>query len=133
MRTLGVVRLGLGGLLLICPSVGPWVTRTSPTRRVLLLSRVLGLRYLSQGTLDLTLRPDRRIDVAIESLHALSMLPLARPGRPHAPLALLSAGVATLLAVATSIERVDGAIRPGDAPGHGRRLRTANAARYRVT
>lgn len=108
MRTVGLVRLGLGALLLTRPSLGPQLTGTPATSRVRLLSRVLGLRYLAQGAIDLTLRPDRRVDIAIEVVHALSMLPLARPGRPHARLALLSAGVAATLAAAETA---------GDAPG----------------
>jgi len=62
------------------------------------LTRLLGARYAAQGALDLAVPHDRRLDAAVELLHAGSMLALAGRSRSHARLALLSAAAATALA-----------------------------------
>lgn len=95
--TTGYVRVALGLALLMRPSLGAQLTRTDPTPRILAWTRLLGARYLAQGTFDARVAHDRRLDTGVELLHAASMLALAResrrPGRP----ALLSAAVALLL------------------------------------
>lgn len=101
MRTLhtsGRLRLALGLLLLARPSIALRLTGTPATRRVLALSRLLGARYVGQAALARGVPHDPRIDATIEAVHAVSMLPLARLDRRHTRLALLSAGVAALLA-----------------------------------
>lgn len=89
----------LGALLLGGARQVLRLTRTPPSGPALTLTRVLGARYTAQGILDLAVPHDRRLDAAVEVLHAASMLALARPGRAHARLALISAGVAAALAV----------------------------------
>lgn len=109
MRGTGSIRLALGVLLLARPDLPARLTRTPTDGRVRGITRVLGGRYAAQGALDLVLPHDRRLDVAVELLHAASMLPLARRGHPHARLALLSAGVAAALAGADGLSSISGA------------------------
>lgn len=100
MRIIGSTRVALGAVLLARPSVVPRVTRSRPAREVRIVTRILGARYLVQGALDLAVPHDPRLDAAAEILHAASMMPFARRGRPHARAALTSAGLAAALAVA---------------------------------
>lgn len=95
----GTIRIALGVALLARPTAASSLTRTAPSGRVIALTRVLGARYVAQGALDLAVPHDRRLDAAVELLHAGSMLLLARRDRAHARLALLSAAAATALAV----------------------------------
>lgn len=104
MRVSGAARVALGGLLLSRPAALAHLAESRPSGKVLPAMRLLGGRYLVQGTVDLVLPHDRRIDAGVEVLHAASMLPLAWRSRRHARLALLSAGVAATLAAADLAE-----------------------------
>lgn len=97
---IGLIRVAVGLLLVARPSLVSRLTRSTSTRTVLAVTRVLGVRYLAQGTLDLAVPHDPRLDSATELLHAATMIPLARRGRPHARAALLSAGFAVAMASA---------------------------------
>lgn len=99
-RITGVIRVALGTLLLGRPALVSQLTRSSSSRDVRAVTRVLGARYLVQGALDLAVPHDPRLDSAIELLHAATMMPFARRGRPHARAALVSAGVALTMASA---------------------------------
>lgn len=105
MKITGLLRLALGALLCGRPSLVPRLTRSTPTREVLLVTRILGGRYLVHGVVDLAVPHDPRLDVATELLHAASMVPFARRGRPHARAALLSVGVAVGLAALQPVVR----------------------------
>ena len=99
MRSVGILRVALGGLLLGRPMEALRLARTSPSSTIVALTRLLGARYAVQGSLDVGVPHDRRLDAAVEGLHAASMLAIARSGRPHARLARISAGVAAAFAV----------------------------------
>ena len=93
----GAIRAALGTILLVRPAGVLLLTGTDPDGVVVALARLLGGRYLAQGALDLAVPHDRRIDAAVELIHAASMLSLARHRRQHVRPALLSAGVALAL------------------------------------
>lgn len=93
-----ITRVALGALLIGRPVTAVRLAGSPPSSRVLVVARLLGGRYAVQGALGLVVRHDKRIDAGVELLHAASMLPLARPGRPYARAALFSAAVASVLA-----------------------------------
>jgi hypothetical protein len=97
----GTASLGAPGLLL--RSCGA-PDHDDPLVRA--LARLLGLRLLVQGLLDLA-RPGRShgLDVTLDLSHAVSMLPV--PGRwpSHARAAWLSACLTTTIAVTDLVQR----------------------------
>lgn len=91
MRATDAVRIGLGAILLARPSLPGTLTATSASPRSRLVVRVLGARMLAQGALGLSGRTwTPAVDAAIETTHALTMLPLLRHGPATARPALLS-------------------------------------------
>ena len=102
MRAATLVRLGLGAACLAAPDLvldavgGP--DRHDPTTRR--ITQVLGGRLAVQGVGDIVLGPrTRRLDVLVDLTHAASMLPAAALWPRHRRSALVSAAVATGVAV----------------------------------
>lgn len=94
MKVAGLSRIALGALAVAAPALPLRAVGAVPTRPTLITTRLLGMRYLAQGAIDLTVPHDRRLDSAVELLHAASMLPMARRHHPHAKAARLSAATA---------------------------------------
>lgn len=106
MRGADWARLGVGTAVLCWPGVPARLTRTPASARVLLATRILATRYVAQAAVGAVgnARRTATADVAVEGLHAVSMIGLARLRPDVRRLALLSAGAATALAVADSRE-----------------------------
>lgn len=106
MRSADWARLGLGAAVLCWPGVPARLTRTPRTARVLLATRILATRYVAQAAMGAAgnARWTAAADVAVEGLHAVSMIVLAQLRPDLRRLALLSAGAATALAVADGRE-----------------------------
>lgn len=99
MKTSGLFRTVIGTLLLTRPECATDLSRTSPTREVIVATRVLGARYGLQGLADLVVPHNRRFDTTVEAIHAATMLYLARMWPSHARLSALGAFVAVALSV----------------------------------
>jgi hypothetical protein len=102
MRSATAARLLLGGACLAAP--GRVLTLVGGPhrfdRRTERVTQALGVRMMLQAGLDLALGPRTRgIDVAVELAHATSMLPVAVISRAHRRSALVSAGLATGIAL----------------------------------
>ncbi|HEX3223982.1 MAG TPA: hypothetical protein VHR35_15570 [Nocardioides sp.] len=102
MRTATAARGLVGGACVLAP----WAllaTVGGPDRddpRVAAVARVLGARLLLQAALDVAKgRRTRHLDAAVELSHAASMLPVAALWPLHRRSALVSAAVATGIAV----------------------------------
>lgn len=100
-RPVDLARLALGVVIVARPDVPLRLTggRTLPHERAAV--RVLGARYLVQSAVGLARgrsRWVRRGDVAVEVVHAATMLGLAGASPRHRRLALASAGAALALA-----------------------------------
>jgi hypothetical protein len=102
MRGTDLTRCILGVALLAKPRAASTLTRTTPTPGVILAVRVLAARYLTQCLLGERLAPrwHTDLDVAVDAVHAGSMVVLAALSPPHRRLAAVSAMVAASLAVA---------------------------------
>ena len=102
MRSTDVVRLGLGAGLLVAPGAAASLTRTEATGGVRTVVRVLAARYLVQSFAGGRLAPrwHTDLDVAVDAIHAVTMVGLAAVSPAHRRLAATSAVVATVLALA---------------------------------
>ena len=102
MRAATVVRLVVGGLLVVAPRRLLAAMR-APDRDespVLVVARVLGARLVLQATVDVATRGrSRRVGAAVEAAHAVSMVPVAAWSSRHRRSAGASASLATGLAV----------------------------------
>ncbi len=98
------IRSAYGAVLLLTPSPGLAVLAGSPVDRgALVVARILGTRELVQSALT-GRHPTRKRLLAgagVDTLHAASMLALARLDDRHRRLALHNAATATLLATAS--------------------------------
>ncbi|HEU5036588.1 MAG TPA: hypothetical protein VFT70_06280 [Nocardioides sp.] len=101
MRGVDVVRSAAGVTALVWPAP---VARLADDHRVAVrrAARLLGARWLAQAAVSDRLRPGHaaHLGVGIDVVHAVSMLAAARRWPGAARPALLSAGVASALAVA---------------------------------
>jgi hypothetical protein len=120
MRSATVARLLLGGACVAVPARvlglvgGP--DRDDPTTA--LVVRVLGGRMLLQGAADMVLgRRTRGVDVAVELLHAASMLAAAAWWPDHRRTALASAAAATAIALLDVRSPPPDSLPVGGAPG----------------
>jgi hypothetical protein len=102
VRPATLARLGIGSVCLGAPAGllaligGP--DRDDPRTRDVV--RVLGARMVGQAALDLAVGPrTRRVDLAVELLHAASMVPLALWSHTHRRSATVSALTASGIAV----------------------------------
>ncbi len=109
----GVATMAWGAALLYCGN-GLWskITNTAPDELEVLAMRALGIRHLTQGLFEVLL-PGRlpRGVVAVDLLHAASMLPLALADSPRRRPVLVSATVAAASAVILGILHREGAGR----------------------
>lgn len=97
------IRAAWGAVLLIAPGSVVRMLPEQPTgRRVRDVARLLGLRHLAQAAiLRRTRSPGwRRAGVAVDAVHAISMLALARAAPRHRGLALADAAAAGLFTAA---------------------------------
>lgn len=101
MRALDLARGSLGLVEVLAPAAVLRAVGTDPADPdSLVVLRVLGARHLLQAVIA-TARPTsgaRRVGVAVDAAHALSMLALAAVSRSHRRAALSSATTATALA-----------------------------------
>jgi hypothetical protein len=101
VRTATAARLLLGSAWVLAPQASLRLAGAQDRGQdhVVALTRVLGARLVIQGTADLILGPRvRRLDLAVELAHAVSMLPVAVRWPLHRRTALVSAGVAATVA-----------------------------------
>ena len=102
MRRPDAARLALGVVALARPGLPVRVTGSRDGAGVRRVVRVLGARYVVQSLggrwVHRAWVPEA--DAAVDVVHALSMLGLARLAPPHRRLALVSAATATAFAVA---------------------------------
>jgi hypothetical protein len=104
-RGVVVARAAWGAGCLLAPAAVGRVLGLAPgDRRALLLLRTLGARDLGQAVLAATAPPPalRRLGVAVDALHASSMVALAAVSRDYRRPALTSALIATSWAAAAS-------------------------------
>lgn len=107
MSVTDVVRASLGTVLVLRPGLPMGPPGAAPTRTSDAVARLLGARCLAQAVVGATVgrrsparrRAVRRADAGVEALHAASMVLLAVAAPRWARPALMSAGVASGLAV----------------------------------
>ena len=103
-RGVVVARAAWGAGCLLAPAAVGRVLGLAPgDRRALLLLRTLGARDLGQAVLAATAPPPalRRLGVAVDALHASSMVALAAVSRDHRRPALISAALAVVWTAAS--------------------------------
>jgi hypothetical protein len=102
MRKATVARLALGGVCLVDPArvLGVIGGRDRDDARTQLITRVLGGRLVVQATADLALGPRTRVpDVLVDGTHAASMVVAALRWPAHRRSALVSAALASAIAL----------------------------------
>ena len=109
MRRTDAARLGLGLLALARPELPVHLTRSPDGTGVRRTVRVLGARYVAQSVGGSWLHPRwlPQAGAAVDLVHAASMVAVAGIAPHYRRLALLSAGLATTLAVADLVELTD--------------------------
>jgi hypothetical protein len=85
-------------------------------RRTQVVTRVLGARLVLQGVADVVLGTrTRRLDIAVDLLHAASMVPVAAVSRRHRRSTIVSAACAAGIAVLDGFDGRQEAARGGPA------------------
>jgi hypothetical protein len=120
MRAASAARLVVGGCCIFSPArvLAAVGAPDQGHRRVRGIARALGVRLVVQGVLDLAWgRCTRRIDIAVELIHAASMVSAALIWPAHRRSASVSAAVATSIAV---LDVTDHAVGLSGGPAGGR-------------
>lgn len=105
MRTLGLARAGwAAALLLKGRTIWTVVNGRAPTSTERRVVDLLAIRHLVQGVSQVTApRRLEKVWVAVDVLHALSMVPVVIKDQRHRRAALVTGSVATLGAVGSSV------------------------------
>ena len=103
MPTMRLLRSGMGAVYLLAPGRIPNLLTARVDDRTRIVVRILGVRYLAQAFL-VSSSPRRRyalaVGVAVDVIHAISMVGLAVADSRRRRLAMADAGAATAFAAA---------------------------------